>query len=177
MDRKLNFDEHAKDMCGKANSKLRALARVTTHINLATQKKQKKIDEFLPCLSVECFTVETNIMELYIWMKDVLIFLLISCSTYKKLFENDESVSIRHKNIQALAIKVLKNITGLSLQVFEKGLKLSIICTTCMTSKVMLNMFLQFWFVSLKESTFEIRKKDFYFTSEKGHFVFEIFKF
>ena len=42
MDRKLNFDEHAKDMCGKANSKLRALAKVTTHINLATQKKQKK---------------------------------------------------------------------------------------------------------------------------------------
>ena len=158
MDQKLNFDEHAKDLCGKANSKLRALARVTTHINLA-KNKNKNTDEFLPCLSAERF-IDRTIVELNIWMKDVFIFLLRKYSTYEKLHENDESVSILHKNIQAIAIKVLKNIIGLSLQVFEKSLKLITICGTCMTIKIMPNIFCNFVFKS-KESTFEIRKKVF----------------
>ena len=38
IDKKLNFDTHVKDLCKKANNKLRALARVAPYMSLETKK-------------------------------------------------------------------------------------------------------------------------------------------
>ena len=38
IDYKLNFDEHEKDLCNKANNKMRALARATPYVNVEKKK-------------------------------------------------------------------------------------------------------------------------------------------
>ena len=38
IDYKLNFDEHVKTLCSKANNKLRALARVTPYMSVEKKK-------------------------------------------------------------------------------------------------------------------------------------------
>ena len=38
IDYKLNFDEHVKTLCSKANKKLRALARVTPYMSVKKEK-------------------------------------------------------------------------------------------------------------------------------------------
>ena len=42
IDCKLNFDEHVKTLCSKANNKLRALARATSYMNV---EKKENTDE------------------------------------------------------------------------------------------------------------------------------------
>ena len=44
IDYKLNFDEHVKTLCSKANNKLRALARATPYMNV---EKKKNTDELI----------------------------------------------------------------------------------------------------------------------------------
>ena len=43
-DYKLNFDEHVKTLCSKANNKLRALARATPYMNV---EKKENTDELI----------------------------------------------------------------------------------------------------------------------------------
>ena len=44
IDCKLNFDEHVKTLCSKANNKLRALARATPYMNV---EKKENTDELI----------------------------------------------------------------------------------------------------------------------------------
>ena len=106
----------------------------------------------------------------------VFIFLLRKYSAHEKQLENDGSVSTRHKNIKALAIKVLKNIIGLSLHVWEKGLVLIVICATWMTLKVIPNIFLQLRFLSQKREHFARKEKSFLFPSQKSLFQYLNFR-
>ena len=110
IDSKLNFDCHVNHLCNKANKKLRALARVTPYMTL--EKKKIVMNSF--------FNAQFNYCPL-IWMlhsrknNNKIKHLHERClrliysdkkSSYENLLEKDNSVSIHHKNIQALAIEL-----------------------------------------------------------------------
>ena len=90
IDSKLTFDSHVSHLCNKANKKLRALARITPYMTL--EKKKLVMNSF--------FNAQFNYSPL--WM------LHNRKNNNKNLLENDNSVSIHHKNIQALAIEMFK---------------------------------------------------------------------
>ena len=112
IDSKLTFDSHVSHLCNKANKKLRALARITPYMTL--EKKKLVMNSF--------FNAQFNYSPL-IWMlhsrknSNKIKYLHERClrlsysdkkSFYENLLENDNSVSIHHKNFQALAIEMFK---------------------------------------------------------------------
>ena len=112
IDSKLTFDSHVSHLCNKANQKLRALARITPYMTL--EKKKLVMNSF--------FNAQFNYSPL-IWMlhsrknSNKIKYLHERClrliysdkkPSYENLLENDNSVSIHHKNIQALAIEMFK---------------------------------------------------------------------
>ena len=112
IDSKLNFDCHVNHLCNKANKKLRALARVTSYMTL--EKKKIVMNSF--------FNAQFNYCPL-IWMlhsrknNNKIKHLHERClrliysdkkSSYENLLEKDNSVSIDQKNIQVLAIEMVK---------------------------------------------------------------------
>ena len=103
IDYKLNFDEHVKTLCNKANNKLGALARATPYMSL----EQKKI------LMNSFFNIQFNYCPL-IWMlhsrrnNNIVRNLHKRClrliyndknSSYEELLTKEGSVSIHHRNI------------------------------------------------------------------------------
>ena len=112
IDTKLNFDCHVNHLCNKANKKLRAFARVTPYMTL--EKKKIVVNSF--------FNAQFNYCPL-IWMlhrrknNNKIKHLHERClrliysdkkSSYENLLQKDNSISIYHKNIQALAIEMFK---------------------------------------------------------------------
>ena len=112
IDSKLTFDSHVSHLCNKANQKLRALARITPYMTL--EKKKLVMNSF--------FNAQFNYSPL-IWMlhsrknSNKIKYLHERClrliysdkkPSHENLLENDNSVSIHHKNIQALAIEMFK---------------------------------------------------------------------
>ena len=118
IDYKLNFDEHVKTLCSKANNKLRALARATPYMSV--EKKKILMNSF--------FNAQFNYCPL-IWMlhsrrnNNIIRNLHERClrliyndknSSYEELITKDGSVSIHHRNIQALVTEFYKFKNGLS---------------------------------------------------------------
>ena len=112
IDYKLNFDEHVKTLCSKANNKLRALARTTPYMSV--EKKKILMNSF--------FNAQFNYCPL-VWMlhsrrnNSIIRNLHERClrliyndknSSYEELLTKDGSVSIHHRNIQALATEFYK---------------------------------------------------------------------
>ena len=124
IDYKLNFDEHVKTLCSKANNKLRALARATPYMSV--EKKKILMNSF--------FNAQFNYCPL-IWMlhsrrnNNIIRNLHERClrliyndknSSYEELLTKDGSVSIHHRNIQALAIEFYKIKNKLSPELFTE---------------------------------------------------------
>ena len=124
IDYKLNFDEHVKTLCSKANNKLRALARTTPYMSV--EKNKMLINSF--------FKAQFNYCPL-LWMlhsrrnNSIIRNLHERClrliyndknSTYEELLTKDGSVSIHHRNIQALATEFYKIKNGISPELFTK---------------------------------------------------------
>ena len=111
-DKKLSFDKHVKNICKKANSKLRALARATPYID--TGKRKLLLNAF--------FNAQLNYCSL-IWMlhsccnNNKIKYFQTRClqliyndksSSYDELSQKDGSVPIHHKRIRELAIDMFK---------------------------------------------------------------------
>ena len=109
---KLNFDNHVNSLCKKANNKLRALTRATPYMNI--ERKKLLMNSF--------FNAQFNYFPL-LWMlhsrwnnnkikhlhkRCLRLTYCDKASSYEDLLEKDGSVSIHHRNIQSLAIKMYK---------------------------------------------------------------------
>ena len=111
-DNKLKFEKHINKICQKANRKLNALARITPYMKLA--KRRILMNAF--------FDSQFNYCPL-IWMfhsrnlnnkinrlneRCLRVIYNDKTSSFEQLLENDNSVSIHHRNIQTLAIEMYK---------------------------------------------------------------------
>ena len=112
IDNKLNFDYHVDQLCKKANKKLRALARVTPYMNL--EKKKIVMNSFFNAQFNYCPLIwmlhsrKNNNKIKYLHERCLRLFYSDKKSSYENPLEKDHSVSIHHKNIQALAIEMFK---------------------------------------------------------------------
>ena len=110
--KKLSFDKHVKNICKKANSKLRALARAAPYMD--TGKRKLLLNTF--------FNAQLNYCPL-IWMlhsrcnNNKIKYFQARClrliyndksSSYDELPQKDKSVPIYHKSIKELAIEMFK---------------------------------------------------------------------
>ena len=124
IDYKLNFHEHVKTLCSKENNKLRALARATPYMSV--EKKKILMNSF--------FNAQFNYCP-FVWMlhsrrnNSIIRNLHERClrliyndknSSYEELLTKDGSVSIHHRNIQALETEFYKNKNGLSSELFTE---------------------------------------------------------
>ena len=124
IDYKLNFDEHVKTLCSKANNKLTALARTTPYMSV--EKKKILMNSF--------FNAQFNYCSL-VWMlhshrnNNIIRNLHERClrliyndenSSYEELLTKDGSVFIHHRNVQALATEFYKIKNGLSPELFTE---------------------------------------------------------
>ena len=112
IDSKLNFDCHVNHLCNKANKKLMALARVTPHMTL--EKKKIVMNSFFNAQFKYCALIwmlhscNNNNKIKHLHERCLRLIYSDKKSSYENLSEKDNSVSIHHKNIQALAIEMFK---------------------------------------------------------------------
>ena len=111
-DSKLTFQSHIDNICKKAAHKLNAISRITPYIDF--NKRKLVINTF--------FSLQFNYRPL-IWtghnrtynnkinrLSENCLCLIYNdkCSSFEELLVKDKSVSIHHKNINALAIEMFK---------------------------------------------------------------------
>ena len=111
-DSKLTFQSHIDNICKKASQKLNAISRITTYMDF--NKKRLTVNAF--------FTSQFNYCPL-IWMchnrtynskinrlheRCLRLIYNDQRSSFEDLLKKDNSVSIHHKSLQALAIEMFK---------------------------------------------------------------------
>ena len=122
-DNKLKFEKHINTICQKANIKLNALARITPYMELT--KRRILMNAF--------FDSQFNYWP-FIWMfhssslnnkinrlheRCLRLIYNDKTSSFEQHLENDNSVSIHHRNIQTLAIEMYKVTNGLSPEIMN----------------------------------------------------------
>ena len=123
-DNKLKFEKHINTICQKANRKVNALARITPYMEL--KKRRILMNAF--------FHSQFNYCSL-IWMFDsrnlsnkinrlhercLRVIYTDKTSSFEQLLENDNSVSIHHRNIQTLATEMYKVTNGFSPEIMNE---------------------------------------------------------
>ena len=112
IDSKLNFDCHVNHLCNKANKKLRVLARVTSYMTL--EKEKTVMNSFFNAQFNYCPLIwmlhsrKNNNKIKHLHERCLRLIFSDKKSSYENLLEKDNSVSMHHKNIQALAIEMFK---------------------------------------------------------------------
>ena len=121
---KLKFDKHINTICQKANRKLNALARITPYVELT--KRRILINAF--------FDSQFNYCP-FIWMfhsrnlnnkinrlheRCLRVIYNDKTSVFEQLLENDNFVSIHHRNIQTFVIETYKVTNGLSPEIMNE---------------------------------------------------------
>ena len=112
IDNKLTFDYHVSDMCKKANRKINALARIAPFINI--NKRRILMNSFFRshfnyCPLIWMCHSQTNNRKINRLHKRCLrIIYNDKQSSFIKLLEKDNSVSIHRRNLQILAIEMFK---------------------------------------------------------------------
>jgi len=112
IDSKLSFNEYINNLCKKASSKLNALARISSYMDLPKRRVIMKsfiTSQFSYCPLIWMFHSRAlnhkinSIHEraLRITYKDNL-------STFQELLNKDNSVTIHHRNLQVLASEMFK---------------------------------------------------------------------
>ena len=118
IDSKLSFDKHIQQICSRASAKLKALARIAPFMNITKRKilmnaffnaqfsycpltwmfHSRKLNNKINKLHERCLRIVYN----------------NNTSTYDELLETGNSVSVRFRNVQALAIKLYRVVNGFS---------------------------------------------------------------
>ena len=127
-DNKLNFNTHLIKLCKKASQKLHALARFS---NLMSIRQRNIIvnafihSQFNYCPLVwMCHNRTINSLINNIHERALRIVYKDNISSFTQLLEKSGSVSIRHRNLQALAIEVYKALNNLSFPLMSDLIKL-----------------------------------------------------
>ena len=116
-DNKLKFEKHINIICQKANRKLNALARITPYMELTRRRILVNaffVSQFNYCPLIWLFH-SRNLHEscLRVIYNDKI-------SSFEQLLENDNSVSMHHRNIQTLATEMYKVTNGLSPEIMDE---------------------------------------------------------
>ena len=112
IDNKLNFNEHIRKLCKKANQKLHALARISTYLDSRKLRIIMKtfIDsQFNYCPLIWMFhsrALNNKINKLH--ERALRIVYKNSNLSFQELLTLDKSVSIHHRNLQKLATEMYK---------------------------------------------------------------------
>ena len=112
LDSKLSFEDHINNICKKASQKLNALARIAPYMCLEKRKTVMKAyiaSQFGYCPLVWMFhsrILNNKINSLH--ERALRITYGDRSSSFENLLEKDNSVSIHHRNIQALATEMFK---------------------------------------------------------------------
>ena len=118
IDNKLTFDCHVSDMCKKANRKINALARIAPFININKRRILMNSvfrSQFNYCPLIWVCHSRTNNRKINrLHERCLRIIYNDKRSSFIKLLEKDNSVSIHQRNLQILAIEMFKVSNGLS---------------------------------------------------------------
>ena len=118
IDNKLTFDCHVSDMCKKANRKINALARIAPFINKNKRHILMKSffrSQFNYCPLIWMCHSRTNNRKINrLHERCLRIIYNDKQSSFIRLLEKDNSVSIHQRNLQILAVEVFKVSNGLS---------------------------------------------------------------
>ena len=123
-DKKLKFEKHPNTISLKANRKLSVLARIKPYMKLT--KRRILMNAFLDsqfnyCLLIWMFH-SRNLSNKINRVQERCLRVICNdkTSSFEQLLENDNSVSIHHRNIQTLAIEMYKVTNGLSPEIMNE---------------------------------------------------------
>ena len=123
IDAKLCLKTHIQYIFGKANAKLKAVARIVPFMNL--EKKNILMNAFFNAEFSYCpltwmfHSRKLNNKINRIHEKCLRIVYNDNTSSYKELLEIDNSVSVHHRNIQIFATELYKIVNGLSSDIMK----------------------------------------------------------
>ena len=118
LDSRLTFEKHIQQICGKASSKLKALARITPLMDIEKRKILMNAffnAQFSYCPLTWMFhsrNLNNKINKLH--ERCLRIVYKNNTSSYEDLLEIDNSVSIHTRNLQSLATELHKIVNGFS---------------------------------------------------------------
>ena len=118
LDSRLTFEKHIEQICGKASSKLKALARITPLMDIEKRKILMNAffnSQFSYCPLTWMFhsrKLNNKINKLH--ERCLRIVYNNNTSSYEDILEIDNSVSIHTRNLQSLAIELYKIVNGFS---------------------------------------------------------------
>ena len=121
--RKWHFND-IDNICKKASQKLNVVSRIIPYMDFS--KKRLAVNVFFiaqfnycplrkMCLIIVYNNKISRLHERFIWL-----ICNNKCSSFKDLLEKDNSVSLHHKNLQALAIEMFTVHTESSLEILEE---------------------------------------------------------
>ena len=123
-DNKLKFEKHINTICQKSNRKLNALARITPYMKLTKRRILMNAffdSQFNYCPLIWMFhsrNINNKINKLH--ERCLRVIYNDKTSSFEQLLENDNSVSIHHRNIQTFAIEMYKVTNGLSPEIMNE---------------------------------------------------------
>ena len=127
-DNKLNFNTHLIKLCKKASQKLHALARLSNLMSIIQRNIIMNAfihSQFNYCPLVwMCHNRTINSLINNIHERALRIVYKDNISSFTQLLEKSGSVSIHHRNLQALAIEVYKALNNLSSPLMSDLIKL-----------------------------------------------------
>ena len=123
IDSNLSFEEHINNLCKKASQKLNALARISGYLDILKRRTLMKsfiTSQFGYCPLIWMFHsrgLNNKINSIH--ERALRITYGDKTSTFQQLLEKDNSASIHHRNLQALATEMFKISNNLSPDICE----------------------------------------------------------
>ena len=127
IDSNLYFEEHINNLCNKASQKLNALARISGYMDI--QKRRTLMESFITSQFGYCPLIwifhsrGLNNKINSIHERALRITYGDKTSTFQQLLEKDNSVSIHHRNLQALATEMFKISNNLSPDIVKENFR------------------------------------------------------